>query len=181
MAMTRVAIFGLFFRAGLAFGGGLGILAVLEQQLVRRRHIITREEFLATYSLGRIVPSGTMTAIAVALGYRLGGWSGTVVALAGLALPAFTSTIALTIGYTALRDTHLFALLPSTLLPAALALVAGAAVNLSAALGRRLPDFALAATMLIASAVLRINPPVLLIVGGLVGALLLRPPAAGHP
>jgi chromate transporter len=180
MTMTRTAIFGLFFRAGLAFGGGLGILAVLEEQLVRRRAVITRDEFLATYSLGRIVPSGTMTALAVALGYRLGGWSGTVMALAGLALPAFTSTVALTIGYTAVRDTSLFALVPSTILPAALALVAGAAVNLSAALGRRVPDLALAGTMLIVSALLRINPPVLLIVGGLAGAVLLRPPAAAN-
>ena len=35
-----------------------------------------REDFLATYAIGRIVPSGTMTAMAVAYGYRFGGWLG---------------------------------------------------------------------------------------------------------
>jgi hypothetical protein len=57
----RRVLFGVFFKAGLAFGGGLGILAVLEQELVTRRRAVGREEFLRLYGLGRIVPSGTMT------------------------------------------------------------------------------------------------------------------------
>jgi chromate transporter len=179
--MSVAAIFRLFLKAGCAFGGGLGILAVLERELVRRRAIVGHEEFLTTYSLGRIVPSGTMTAVAVELGYRLGGWPGTVAALAGLTLPAFASTVVLTIGYARLRDTAVFALVPVTILPAALALVVAAAVNLSAAVGRRAPDLALAGTMLVASAVLRVNPSVLLVLGGLAGAVLLRPPAGGQP
>jgi hypothetical protein len=32
--------------AGLAFGGGLGILAVLEEELVTRCRLVSREEFL---------------------------------------------------------------------------------------------------------------------------------------
>lgn len=179
--MSLAAIFRLFFKAGLAFGGGLGILAVLERELVRRRAVLGHEEFLATYSLGRIVPSGTMTAVAVALGYRLGGWPGTVAALAGLTLPAFASTVVLTVGYAGLRDTAIFGMVAVTVLPAALALVVAAAVNLSAALGRRVPDVALAGTMLVASAVLRVNPSLLLVLGGLAGALLLRPQAGGNP
>jgi len=56
--ITRRALFGIFVKAGLAFGGGLGILAVLEQELVIKRRAIDREEFLRLYGLGRIVPSG---------------------------------------------------------------------------------------------------------------------------
>src|SRR5262249_51101995 len=93
-ALSLGRIFWIFFRAGLAFGGGLSILAVLEQELVGRRRALSRDEFLTTYALGRIVPCGTMTAVAVGVGHRLGGWPGTVAALLGLTLPAFVSTVA---------------------------------------------------------------------------------------
>jgi len=174
VSLTR--IFWMFFRAGLAFGGGLAILAVLENELVSRRRIVTRAEFLTTYALGRIVPTGTMTAVAVAIGHRLGGVAGTVAALLGLTLPAFVSTVALTAAYRQLQDTRGFALLSVTLLPAALSLVVAAAVNLArSAIGRR-PEMALAVAALIASLVFHVNPAIVLLVSGLGGALLLGPP-----
>ena len=98
-ALSLRDLFVIFFKAGLAFGGGLGILAILEDELVTRRAAVTREDFLALYGIGRIVPSGTMTALAVAYGYRFGGYPGTVVALLGLTLPAFVLTVALTMAY----------------------------------------------------------------------------------
>ena len=62
-------------------GGGLGILAVLEEELVDKLRAVTKDEFLTIYGIGRIVPSGTMTALAVAYGYKFCGMSGTVIAL----------------------------------------------------------------------------------------------------
>jgi chromate transport protein ChrA len=44
--LTRGELFSIFFKAGLAFGGGLGILAVLEDELVSKRSAATRDEFL---------------------------------------------------------------------------------------------------------------------------------------
>src|SRR5882724_10107976 len=95
--VTRCELFSIFLKAGLAFGGGLGILAVLEQELVDQRRAVTREEFLGAYGIGRIVPSGTMTALAIAYGYKFGGLSGTVIALTALSLPVFVLTVALTV------------------------------------------------------------------------------------
>jgi chromate transport protein ChrA len=39
-------LFLIFLKAGLAFGGGLGIIAVLEEELVTKRRLVSREEFL---------------------------------------------------------------------------------------------------------------------------------------
>jgi chromate transport protein ChrA len=39
---------------------------VLEEELVRKRRVVSRDEFLTIYGIGRVVPSGTMTALAVA-------------------------------------------------------------------------------------------------------------------
>src|SRR6059058_4676674 len=71
--LTRGELFYIFLKTGLAFGGGLGILAVLEEELVDKRRAVTKEEFLTIYGMGRIVPSGTMTALAVAYGYKFAG------------------------------------------------------------------------------------------------------------
>src|SRR5437867_1915844 len=89
------ALFVLFLRAGLVFGGGVTIMAVLLTELVERRRAVSRGEFLTLYGLARLVPSGTITALAVGFGYLFGGFPGSVVALAGLALPALVPTIAL--------------------------------------------------------------------------------------
>jgi chromate transport protein ChrA len=70
---------------------------VLEAELVSRRRLVSREEFLTIYGVGRIVPSGTMTALAVAYGYKFGDMLGTIVALSALALPAFIRSVALTL------------------------------------------------------------------------------------
>src|SRR5438105_13098429 len=49
--VTRGDLFAIFLRAGLAFGGGLGILAVLEQELVNKRRAVTTDEFLTIHGI----------------------------------------------------------------------------------------------------------------------------------
>jgi chromate transporter len=173
-SITRGVLFSIFLRAGLAFGGGLGILAVLEEELVRKRRAVTREEFLTIYGMGRIVPSGTMTALAVAYGYKFGGLLGTVIALAALSLPAFVLTIALTIAYHFLRNSRLFDLLPVTIMPAALALIAVAALRLGKDVFRPSRELVVACAAFALALFLRLNPALILLAGGVLGAFALR-------
>lgn len=167
-------IFSLFLRAGLAFGGGLGILAVLEEELVAKRRLVTREAFLEQYALARLVPAGTMTALAVAFGHRLGGAPGSAVALVALVLPAFVSTLALTLGYTRLRDAALLEWLPVTVLPAALAFIAVAALRMGREVARPGAAPLLAAAAFAGAAFAGGSPALLLLAGGAAGAFLLR-------
>lgn len=171
-------IFGIFFRAGLAFGGGLGILAVLEEELVTRRRLVTREEFLTQYALGRLVPAGTMTALAVGFGQRLGGFRGSAVALAALVLPAFASALALTLLYERLRDGALLEWLPVSLLPAALAFIATAALRMGREVAKPGIGLVLAVATFGCASALDWSPILLLLGGGVAGALLMRGEAA---
>jgi chromate transporter len=174
--ITRWALFGIFLKAGLAFGGGLGILAVLEQELVTRRQAVDREEFLRLYGLGRIVPSGTMTALAVAYGYRFAGLAGTVISLTALVLPALVLTVALTAVYGLFqRQAWLAELLPVTILPAALAFIVVAGVRLGRDVFRPSPELLLAAAAFAGAAVLHLSPVLLLLAGGVAGIVLFRP------
>jgi chromate transporter len=173
--ITRWVLFGIFLKAGLAFGGGLGILAVLEQELVTRRRAVGREEFLRLYGLGRVVPSGTMTALAVAYGYRFAGLPGTVISLTALVLPALVFTVALTAVYGLLhRQAWLPELLPVTILPAALAFIVVAGVRLGGEVFRPSWELLLAAAAFAGAAVLHLSPVLLLLAGGVAGTVLFR-------
>jgi chromate transporter len=174
--LTRKDLFSIFFKAGWAFGGGLGILAVLEDELVTRRGAVTREDFLSTYAIARIVPSGTMTALAVAYGYRFAGMPGTVLALVGLSLPAFVLTVALTIGYRYVRDSPAFDLLPVTIMPAALALIVVAALRLGKDVFRPSRELVLACAGFALALFAGMNAAVLLLAGGLIGVFIFRDP-----
>ena len=96
------ALCALFLKVGLSFGAGTGMSAVLLDELVRKRQAIARSEFMALYGLARLVPSGSMTALAVAIGYRYQRLPGSVVAVVAMILPSFLLTLVLTIAYTLL-------------------------------------------------------------------------------
>ncbi|MDX6444896.1 MAG: chromate transporter [Blastocatellia bacterium] len=172
--VTRAELFLIFFKAGLAFGGGLGILAVLEEELVSKRRVVSRDEFLTIYGIGRIVPSGTMTALAVAYGYKFGGMPGTVIALTALVLPAFVLTVVLTIAYRYLRNSSLFDLLPVSIMPAALALIVVAALKLGKDVFRPSRELVFASVAFALALFLRLNPALILMAGGIIGAFALR-------
>jgi chromate transporter len=159
----------------MAFGGGLGILAVLEEELVTRRKAVSRADFLTYYGISRIVPSGSMTALAVAYGYRLGGFWGTVIALTAMVVPAFVLTVLLTMLYAVFKDANLFPWLEVSVLPAALALILAAAIKLGKDVFQPSLELVLAAAAFAAVFFLKWNPALVLLAGGLVGMLILRP------
>lgn len=162
-------LFWIFLKAGLAFGGGLGILAIMEEELVTRRRAISREDFLTYYGIGRIVPSGTMTALAVAYSYRLGGFWGTVIALIAMVIPAFVITVLLTMLYDFFRNTNFLPWLEVSILPAALGLILAAAIKLGKDVFRPSVEFLLAAAAFAAVYFFDTNPALVLIAGGLAG------------
>ena len=166
-------LFMIFAKAGLAFGGGLGILAVLEDELVTKRGALSRDDLLATYALGRVVPSGAMTALAAALGYRFGGAIGSVVALGGLVLPAVILTVALSAAYVSLDSTALLDALPVTIAPVALAFVVAAAIRLGKGAGRAPFEALLGAGAFVATFGFGLDPALVLAAGGIIGMVVL--------
>jgi chromate transport protein ChrA len=167
-------LFVMFLKIGLSFGAGTGMSAVLQEELVRKRQAIGRGEFMALYGLARLVPSGSMTALAVAVGYRYQGVPGTLVVLLAMILPAFSVTVLLTVAYTSLAGSFALHVVNLTLMPAALALVVVSAFRL----GREFftPSLELVLAVGAGGGVLLfgLNPSLMLLAGGLIGALALR-------
>lgn len=81
---------GLFLRLGTtAFGGPAAHLAMMEDEVVRRRKWMTSEEFLDLVAVTNLIPGPNSTEMAIHIGYRRAGWPGLVVAGACFILPAF--------------------------------------------------------------------------------------------
>jgi chromate transporter len=79
----------LFLRLGAtAFGGPAAHVALLEDEVVRKRSWVSRDEFLDLYSASNIIPGPNSTELVMHLGYRRAGWPGLVVAGACFILPA---------------------------------------------------------------------------------------------
>jgi chromate transporter len=147
--------------------------AVLQAELLRR-HSMPREEFMTLYGLARIVPAGTMTALAVAVGYRSAGLPGTVVALVAMILPAFVLMLLLTVAYTLLAGSAAFRVLNVTLMPAALALVIVSSLRLGQEFFTPSVELVLAVLAFCGVLLLGLNPSLVLVAGGLIGALAVR-------
>jgi chromate transporter len=78
-----------FLRLGLtAFGGPAAHVALMEDEFVRRRGWLTREQFLDLLGAAQLIPGPTSTEMAIHLGYRRAGWPGLLVAGSCFILPA---------------------------------------------------------------------------------------------
>lgn len=172
--LSLAQLFVIFLKAGCGFGGGLGVLALLQEQLVTLRRILPDKELMTLWSIGRLMPSGTMTAVAVAVGHRLCGFAGTVVALVAMIIPGFVCVVVLTIAYGYLAHGAVLDYIDATLLPAALGIVVVSAVRLGKPLFRVSLDlvFAVVACGLLLFA--HMGPAAMLLIGGIAGAFFLR-------
>jgi chromate transporter len=182
-AVSLRALFALFLKIGLSFGAGTGMSAVLQDELVGKRHAIRRGDFMVLYGLARLVPSGSMTALAVAIGYRYQRLAGTVVVLFAMIAPGFTLMVLLTIAYQLLVGSPVMRVLELTLMPAAVALVVVSTFRLGAeffTFGRRKAMYVPSVELLLVigggAGVLAFgfNPALVLLAGGCIGAVLIR-------
>lgn len=78
-----------FLKVGaLSFGGGLSLIAFIQEQVVNQYHWLTQREFINGLALGQFTP-GPILMVSAYVGYKLAGISGAAVAAAAIFLPAF--------------------------------------------------------------------------------------------
>src|SRR6187455_1760868 len=79
----------LFLRLGTtAFGGPAAHVAMMEDEVVRRRKWMTRDEFLDLLGAANLIPGPNSTELAIHIGHRQAGWPGLLVAGTSFILPA---------------------------------------------------------------------------------------------
>jgi chromate transporter len=79
----------LFLKLGtIAFGGPAAHIAMMEDEVVRRRQWMTRAEFLDLLGATNLIPGPNSTEMAIHIGNRQAGWPGLIVAGSCFILPA---------------------------------------------------------------------------------------------
>jgi chromate transporter len=90
----------LFLRLGAtSFGGPAVHVAMMEDEVVRRRRWLTREEFLDLLGATNLIPGPNSTEMAIHVGHRRAGFPGLVVAGAAFIVPAVAIVLAIAWAY----------------------------------------------------------------------------------
>jgi chromate transporter len=89
-----------FLRLGfVAFGGAAAHIGLMEEEFVRRRKWLSREEFLDRLGAVNLLPGPTSTEMAIYLGELRGGFAGLLIAGACFILPAAFMTLGMAWAY----------------------------------------------------------------------------------
>jgi len=160
----------LFLRLGTtAFGGPAAHIAMMEDEVVRRRGWLTRAEFLDLLGATNLIPGPNSTEMAIHIGHRRAGWPGLLVAGACFIVPAVA--IVWTAGWAYVR----FGRLPAAegllvgVKPVVIAVVSQALWGL-AGTALRTRGLVLAASMAIAATAIGVNELAVLFGTGLIVA-----------
>lgn len=135
-----VEIAGVFLKLGTtAFGGPAAHIAMMEEEVVRRRGWISREEFLDLISITNLIPGPNSTEMAIHIGYRRRGWPGMVVAGACFIVPAMLIVWALAWCYVRFGSTPRVELLFQAVKPVVLAVIVQALWRLGQSAVKNVP------------------------------------------
>ena len=84
----------LFLRLGTtAFGGPAAHIAMMEEEVVRRRRWLTREKFLDLLGAANLIPGPSSTEMAIFIGYLCRGWAGLLLGGLCFIIPAMVIVI----------------------------------------------------------------------------------------
>jgi len=155
----------------MAFGGPAAHVAIMEDEVVRRRNWLSRQHFLDLLGAATLIPGPSSTELAIYIGYRLAGLAGLVLAGTCFILPAALIVCALAAAYVRWGSLPGVTALLRSLYPVVIAIVVQAISRLgrTAVKTRTLAVIGFAAA---ATAYRGANPPLVLIAGGGAAALL---------
>jgi chromate transporter len=165
----------LFFKLGvIGFGGPAAHIAMMEDEVVKRRRWLTSEHFLDLLGATNLIPGPNSTEMAIHVGYIYAGWLGLIVAGVGFILPAVLITAGFAWVYVAYGSLPQVAPLLYGIKPAVLAIILNALWRLGkkAVKTRKLLVIAVGVVALLL--LLKLDEAIALLIGGLLGMVWLR-------
>jgi chromate transporter len=152
----------------LTFGGGLSMIALLEEHLVGRLGWLTPEAFIAGLALGQLTP-GPVLMIAAYVGYTLLGLPGALAAIVAVFLPSFVLMLAILPAFDRVRALPWAKAVIQGIAPAVIGVMAVALTRMAP---HAVPDAFAFVVLVAAVAVLllwRLGPVMLLLGGAMAG------------
>jgi len=169
-----------FLKIGaFTFGGGWAMISIIEREVVTNRKWLNGEDFLDLLSLAQSLPGILAVNIAVAIGQRLRGTRGSIVAALGTILPSFTIILVIAMFLTPdfIKTNTTVESIFRGIRPAVVALIVAPVISAAKAakIGWRTAAIPVAVALLIWSGWPIVSNPILyVILGGLGGYIWLR-------
>jgi chromate transporter len=89
-----------FLKLGtIAFGGPAAHIAMMDDEIVKKRKWIDKDKFLDLLGATNLIPGPNSTELAIHIGYERGGWLGLILAGAAFILPAMFIVLSFAIAY----------------------------------------------------------------------------------
>ncbi len=90
------------FKIGMfTFGGGYAMIAIIENELVSKRKWMEREEFFNMIAISESTPGPIAINMATYLGYKIGGFFGSLTATVAVVIPSFAIIYAISLFFDA--------------------------------------------------------------------------------
>jgi chromate transporter len=164
----------LFLRLGVtAFGGPAAHVGMMEDEVVTRRGWLSRQHFLDLVGATSLIPGPNSTEMTMHIGYERAGWRGLAVAGSLFILPATVLTGILAWLYVQYGTLPAVEPLLVGIKPAVIGIIATAVYRLGLKAVKNW-QLALIGAGVLTAAFLGVDEVVALLVGGVLGALLLR-------
>lgn len=96
-----------FQLSAFTFGGGYVIVSLMKKVFVDRLHWIEQQEMLDLVAIAEVSPGSIAISGAIAVGYKLAGLTGILVAVTATALPPLIIISLISLAYTAFRSNEI--------------------------------------------------------------------------
>ncbi len=161
-----LSLLGEFMRFGcFTFGGGLSIVAQMQQFYVEKKKTITAEELLDLTSVAKSLPGVMICNVSMLYGYRVAGLLGGITAVLGMSLPPMIVLLVISFFYEAFRSNYWVSAVMSGMQAAVVPIVISAAVGMAKSSVKYPPCLIVAGVCLVLYLFTTVNAAVLVLIG----------------
>jgi chromate transporter len=165
----------MFLRIGaLAFGGLGATLALIEDELTRRRALLSRDAMAEALTYTKFLPGSTVVQVVAYLACRLGGWTTAAVCTAAFLLPSVAVMLVLAYSYGQIAEVPAIAAVRRGLLAAVVGLLILTTYRLAQPLLTGVVPVLVALGAFAITAITQANAAWIVLAAGAVGVLMRR-------
>ncbi|EFA73133.1 Chromate transporter [Raphidiopsis brookii D9] len=165
----------LFLKLGVTgFGGPVAHIAMIEDEVVKRRQWLTQEHFLDLLGATNLIPGPNSTEMAIHIGYIYAGWLGLIVSGISFILPAVLITGVFAFIYVSYGSVPEFSPLLHGIKPVVLAIILNAVFGLGKKALKNKQLLIIAVLVALVNYFGKVNEVITLLLGGILGMIWLH-------
>ena len=170
--VSLLELFVTFLKVGaFTFGGGYAMIAILEEELVTKKHWITSQDMLDLLVIAESTPGVIAVNTATSIGFKTRGFFGALLATLGVVLPSFLIIFGLSFAIQAFQDNEWYAYAFTGVQACVAVLIINAFVKMSKQIHRDVFSIALVIASFGIATFTNFNSIYIILTGGVFGML----------